>query len=89
MGGLHPVAVNGAEMTFHLPNNQGSFSGKFEAERIVGQWVSGHASSGDWNPSSPVVLIPAGPSRMRGTIIPLDNEFTLLLLVQKAGGRHS
>src|SRR5215218_7813586 len=83
MGGRHAVTANGSDMTFRLPNNQGSFSGRLEAGSIIGHWVSGSASRIDWSPASPIVLRPAGPGRMQGTVTPPDNDLTWFLLVQK------
>jgi CubicO group peptidase (beta-lactamase class C family) len=83
MGALHAVTVEGAEMSFQLPNNEGSFSGKLEAGRVRGHWISGHSSAASWAPASPVVLTSAGPDRMRGAVIPPENELTFFLLIQK------
>jgi CubicO group peptidase (beta-lactamase class C family) len=78
-----PVAVDRGELSFSLPNGQGSFRGKLRPDGAIG---------GAWSPSrpyamgghvTPVTLTPAGPNRWRGEVVPFDDVFTFYLLVRK------
>lgn len=83
-----PVRIDQGELTFDLPDNQGTFRGKFEAKNILGHWfrpgtlVNG---AGSISPvaASPVILKPDGPYRWSGIVIPSQDEFTFYLLVEK------
>ena len=89
MGRRLPVRFDNAELKVDLPDNQGSFRGKFEGKNILGHW---------WRPStpvngfgrptpvslSPILLRADGVNRWRGDINPVEDTFTFYLLLQKA-----
>src|SRR5690349_15170307 len=83
-GHVLPVRVEKGELTFELPNHQGSFRGKREgAGVILGQWYPPPAVSQRSIYVSPVQLKPAGPNRWNGQVQPFDDVFTFYLLVHK------
>jgi hypothetical protein len=76
------------ELTFDLPDNQGTFRGKLEAKNILGHWfrpgtlVNGAGSTSPVA-ASPVVLRSDGPNRWSGNVDPPQDEFTFYLMVGK------
>jgi CubicO group peptidase (beta-lactamase class C family) len=83
-GRILPVRVDKGELTFELPNGQGSFRGKPEARGgILGHWVRPGTPVNNGKSASPVVLQANGPNRWRGNVAPLEDVFTFYLLVQK------
>lgn len=66
---------NGPELSFHLPNGQGSFRGKLASGIILGHWYDPDAS--------PVRLLAAGPNRWIGAVETIEHTFTLYLLLRK------
>jgi len=96
LGRRVPVRMDAGELNFELPDRLGRFRGKLEAKNILGHWfrfgtpVSG---SGGTAPValSPVLLVPDGPNRWRGTVTPLQDEFTFFLLLgePRADGSQS
>ena len=70
-----PIEVKGGELSFHLPNGEGSFRGRLESGVIRGHWFKPGVS--------PVQLKPSGPNQWLGTIDPGENTFTFFLLVRK------
>ena len=84
MGRALPVRVDKNELSFNLPNDQGSFRGKLQARgAILGHWVRpGTLVSGGLS-ASPVQLKPEGANRWSGQVIPSEDEFTFYLHAQK------
>lgn len=82
-----PVRIEKDEFIFELPNNQGMFRGKLEGKNITGHWfrpgtvVNGYGQM--FVSASLVVLKPTGSDRWSGTIDPIQDEFTLYLMVDK------
>ncbi len=86
-GKVLPVHAEGGEIALSLPDAQGSFRGKFEGRnKIVGHWFQppGRAAFAGGVYVSPVVLLQTKPNHWVGGIAPLDDDFTLYLLIQKA-----
>lgn len=78
-----PVRMDEGELTFELPDHQGTFRGKLEGKAIRGHWLRPGAPSNLNLYASAVFLDPDGPSRWRGTVVPFEDEFTFYLLLQK------
>ena len=83
-----PVLMDKAELTFDLPGHQGAFRGKFEAKGISGHWFRPGTLVNGGDPTtrvaaSPVLLKPDGANRWSGIVVPLQDEFTLYLMVEK------
>ncbi|HEX2123654.1 MAG TPA: serine hydrolase domain-containing protein [Thermoanaerobaculia bacterium] len=74
-GRVIPVEVDGRQLSFRLPNGEGSFRGRLEAGAIAGHWFDPSAS--------PVRLNADGPNRWSGNVAPIENTFTFYLLVRK------
>src|SRR5262249_13038924 len=82
-GRVLPVQARGDELTFALPNDQGSFRGRLDRNRIVGHWISPLSRVNDTRYASPVKLTADGADRWRGIVKPRDDTFTLFLMVQQ------
>ena len=82
-GRVLPVQANGAELTFALPNEQGSFRGHLDRNRIVGHWIAPTSPVNGTSYASPVKLVADGANRWRGVVVPRDDTFTLYLMVQQ------
>ena len=78
IGRLMPVHTNQGELTFDLPNGQGTFKGRFEGKDIFGYWIA----SGWSGSATPVRLKAAGDGSWRGEVAPLPDEFTFYLLAR-------
>jgi CubicO group peptidase (beta-lactamase class C family) len=86
MGRIVPVRVDKDELTFELPNSQGAFRGRLEAQGgIVGHWFSPPSSAliTGFKFASPVRLKPDGPNRWSGEVAPFEDVFTFYLMAQK------
>lgn len=84
MGFTVPVSVNDGELSFELPDRGGAFRGKPQAGGTIrGFWFP--AAAGGWSLGSatPVTLVPKGPKRWAGQVVPLDDEQTFYLLVSR------
>jgi CubicO group peptidase (beta-lactamase class C family) len=74
-----PVRVTNEELSFELPNHDGSFRGKrHDGGTIRGFWLASTT-----NTATPVTLSPWGANRWSGQVVPLDDEQTLYLLLTK------
>ena len=78
-----PVEARDSELRFSLPNNEGSFQGRLDRNRIAGQWISPPSRIHGFIYASPVTLTADGTNRWRGVVTPRDDTFTLFLMVQK------
>ncbi len=82
MGRTVPVRVEQGELSFDLPNGQGSFRGRLQAGGALrGHWVQPITINGRY--ASPVHLQPEGTNRWSGQVIPYEDTFTLYLLARK------
>jgi CubicO group peptidase (beta-lactamase class C family) len=88
VGRLLPIRADKDEIAFDLPNREGRFRGKLDPKgRIVGHWLRFGTpvnNSQRTTPisASPVVLEADGSNRWRGMVMPVEDTFTLYLLVQ-------
>jgi CubicO group peptidase (beta-lactamase class C family) len=81
-GRIVPVRVDKGELSFDLPNGQGTFRGKLPAgDTLLGHWFPPDALSGKY--ASPVRLERDGPNRWSGQVVPFEDVFTLYLLARK------
>lgn len=84
-GRVLPVQEDKGELSFKMPNHEGSFRGKLlpDHRTIAGHWYPpiGRAMAGVY--ISPVRLEAAGKNRWRGNIVPFDDTFTYYLLAKK------
>ncbi len=88
LGRRVPVRMEAGELGFELPDGLGKFRGKLEAQHILGHWFRfGTPVNGSGRNSpvalSPVILEPDGPNRWRGSVAPLQDEFTFFLLLSE------
>jgi CubicO group peptidase (beta-lactamase class C family) len=88
MGQILPVRFVGKEMTFELPDQQGEFWGKLERGKIIGHWFRFGTLVNDFSikaptSASPVKLEPDGPNRWRGVADPMQDEFTVFLMIER------
>lgn len=73
------------ELFFELPDGQGSFRGRVEGDRdIVGHWISPPYVGYGFQYASPVHFKPDGENRWSGQVVPLNDTFTLYLLLKNA-----
>ncbi len=72
-------------MSFELPDGKGRFRGRRDRAGITGQWIGQPTANSGLAYATPVTLAPDGRDRWRGTVIPLDDEFTWYLPVARRG----
>lgn len=72
-------------ISFDLPSNQGSFTGRLQEDGSVirGFWIQPATVSGGAKFASPVVLRPTRKDHWQGEVVPLQDEFTLYLVVNR------
>jgi CubicO group peptidase (beta-lactamase class C family) len=81
-----PVRSENGRLAFTLPDQQGSFAGRTDADgRIRGHWTQPPATASGSAFVTPVVLEQAAEDRWRGTVAPLDDEMTLHMRIRMAG----
>lgn len=83
MGRTLPVHADKDELSFDLPNGQGSFRGEMRAGGILGHWFPPESVIQGSRYASPVQLKPEGPDRWSGQVMPFEDTFTLYLLARK------
>ena len=86
VGRIVPVRSEKGELSFDLPNGEGSFRGRLQADgAIAGHWYppNGMAQNAGGRFVSPVRLEPDGPNRWSGQVVPFDDAFTFYLLARK------
>jgi hypothetical protein len=82
IGKILPVHAEKGELSFDLPNGQGSFRGKLQTGDIIqGHWFPPDSLSGKY--ASPVQLKRDGPNRWSGQVVPFEDFFTFYLLARK------
>ena len=73
------------ELFFELPDSQGSFRGRFEGNgSIIGHWISPPYVGYGFQYASPVHFKMDGTTRWSGQVVPLNDTFTLYLLLKAA-----
>jgi CubicO group peptidase (beta-lactamase class C family) len=97
MDAEHRFPVAGEEIRFSLPDGRGGFRGRFSRDNrtVEGFWVqpSGETADrrdpgGSGQPfATPLTLVQTGDDSWRGTVVPLDDRFTLYLKIFEQGGR--
>ena len=85
LGCSFPVRADGPELTFDLPDGQGSFNVRVWEGRsaITGHWIPPYSPVDGFKFAVPVVLQADGSNRWRGDVRPRQVEFTIYLMVQK------
>jgi CubicO group peptidase (beta-lactamase class C family) len=85
-----PARVDGHGVSFELPDGKGSFRGKLNGGRIIGQWIGQPTYNSGLAYATPVVLESDGPNRWRGKLIPLEDSFTFYMPVtRRADGTYA
>ncbi|HEX3127607.1 MAG TPA: serine hydrolase [Thermoanaerobaculia bacterium] len=86
VGRTVPVAIEKGELSFDLPNGEGSFRGRLQdGGDIAGHWYppNGMGQNAGGKFVSPVRLKPNGPNRWSGQVVPFEDTFTFYLLARK------
>jgi CubicO group peptidase (beta-lactamase class C family) len=79
-----PVTFQNNRLSFELPGEQGRFVGRLKNDgSLGGHWIQPRTVNSGTNFASPVVLLPKGNSGWRGEVLPLDNEWTLYLVIKR------
>jgi len=82
MGFVIRVAAKDGELSFELPNGEGAFRGKRQAGGTIrGFWFPG--AIGSQGSATPVTLLPKGPTRWSGQVVPLEDNQSFYLLVKR------
>jgi CubicO group peptidase (beta-lactamase class C family) len=77
------VRIHAGELSFELPNGQGTFNGKVQAGgNISGYWLPPNSPTG-FQRASPVVLRAENSARWSGQVVPADDIFTFYILAQR------
>lgn len=86
VGKIVPVRGEKGELSFDLPNGEGGFRGRHQADgAIAGHWFppDSMAQYTGGKFVSPVRLEPDGPNRWSGQVVPFEDAFTFYLLARK------
>jgi CubicO group peptidase (beta-lactamase class C family) len=80
------VSVDGKQIKFALPNDEGSFRGARDGERIIGHWIQPAGILTGQPMVTPVTLTPVTPTRVaparwRGVVTPVEQHLTFYLPV--------
>ncbi len=79
------VTVDRDHLTFALPGARGSFVGRLGKDDVIrGHWVQPPDVNSGSKYASPVVLRAHGKDSWRGDVVPLDDDFTLDLVMSHA-----
>ena len=93
VGGVEVLAPATADhVKFTFPNNGGEFRGALQSDSIRGFWITPVTARTDPRDpgssgqpyASPLTLKAAGEGTWRGTVVPLDNRFTLYLKIYRS-----
>ena len=84
MGSSFPVHADGPELSFDLPDGQGSFKVRVWEGKpsLTGHWIPPYSAVDGFKFAVPVVLKADGSNRWRGDVQPRQVEFTIYLMVQ-------
>ena len=77
--------VTGDSIRVALPGNRGELRAHLEAvgQAVRGFWIQPAGNSPAY--ATPVILEPVGGHAWRGTVTPLDERFSLYLMIQRSG----
>jgi CubicO group peptidase (beta-lactamase class C family) len=80
-----PVSAKGDSLSFELPGDQGRFDGHVTKDRsmIRGHWIQPTTIGARRKYASPVILKPRGTDHWQGDVVPLKDEFTLYLVLNR------
>lgn len=80
-----PLTVKDGRLSLELPSGQGSFEGRLEKDGtlIRGHWIQPPTVNSGGNFNSPVILRSNGKNRWRGEVVPLEDEWTVYLVVTR------
>jgi len=80
-----PVTVEDKSLSFELPDDRGRFDGEVDEGRstIRGHWIQPHTLSARRKYASPVILGLRAKDRWQGEVVPLKDEFTLYLVLNR------
>ncbi|RKH08532.1 class C beta-lactamase-related serine hydrolase [Corallococcus sp. CA047B] len=80
-----PVKVDGAKVSLVLPGGQGELRGAVveDGRRIRGHWIQPRVLMSGMRFATPVELRSLQAGHWRGTVAPLEDRFSLYLVVQK------
>lgn len=78
------ITSNEGVLEFDIPGGRGRFQGRIDPaeSQITGHWIQPPTVNNGAKYASPVALEPDGKDRWRGEVVPLEDEFTFLLLKQ-------
>ncbi len=81
----HTVSAReqGGSIGFEIAGGRGEFHGRMEpkSHEIKGHWIQPPTVNSGAKHASPVALKPYGKNRWHGEVVPLEDEFTLYLVV--------
>lgn len=80
-----PVKAVRDQLSFELPGGRGAFQGTLEKDQssVRGHWIQPATVNDGKRFASPIALRATAKGRWRGEVVPLDNEFTLYLIVTR------
>lgn len=82
-GQVVPVRAERNALGFELPGDRGAFDGRFDGSAVIrGRWIRPGTAVNSGRAASAVVLRAAGANRWVGEVRPLQDEFTLYLLMR-------
>jgi CubicO group peptidase (beta-lactamase class C family) len=82
LGRTIAVRVDAGELSFELPDRQGTFKGRLRGRDIAGYWLPPNSPTG-FQRAAPVVLLAENSTRWSGQVVPADDIFTFYILAQK------
>lgn len=77
-----PAREEHGVISFALPGGEGSFRGHFDESDIAGHWTQAKTTFNGAAFATPVRLTAEAPGRWRGEVQPLDDLYTLYLMLQ-------
>lgn len=84
LGRILAVGSDRDELTFALPNGQGSFRSRpVRQGPLAGHWFPPRGAARGAVYASPVELAPDGEDRWTGQVVPFEETFTLYLMISK------
>jgi CubicO group peptidase (beta-lactamase class C family) len=80
-----PCVLKDGRISFVLPGGEGSFEGRLDKDGnlLRGHWIQPPTVNSGGNFNSPVVFHSTGNNRWSGEVVPLDDEWTVYLIVTR------